>query len=205
MARHLISVTLLSLVALGQVAAALEADDVVRMTKANVGDEVIIAQMQAAKARFSLTADQIVRLKKDGVSDVVLRAMIEAPKDDAGKETVPAQRTGESADSSAAKPGADAGLLILENLDSRDYSLQVDPLHRNIFYYWASGAEGREPLAARSSQVYRLAPGTYRLTWVAGADSHQIKVASGKESRSTLTRTSVDGVEAVHLSLFEDG
>jgi hypothetical protein len=77
MFRHLLSMTLAAAVlAVGPAAAGLEADDVVRLTKANVGDEVIIAQMQAAKARFALTADEIVRLKKEGVSDAVLKAMI---------------------------------------------------------------------------------------------------------------------------------
>jgi len=200
MARHLLAAAALWLA--GSAAAlALESDDVVRMTKAKVGDEVIIAQMQAAKARFALTADEIVRLKKEGVSDAVLKAMIESAKAEPRKEA-PA----EAAERPAAKPeAAEAGTLILENLDSRDYSVQVDPEHRNIFYYLASGAEGREPLPARSSQVYRLAAGVYRLTWVGGPDSHLVKVLPGKESRAALTRTSGEGFEAVYLSLFEDG
>jgi len=185
-------------------AAGLEADDLVRMAKAGVGDEVILAQMRAARARFALTADEIVRLKKEGVSDAVLKAMIESA------QAAPAapDGTGDGAKSPGRPvgvPAADVGTLILENLDSRDYSVQVDPEHGNIFYYGASSAEGREPLPARSSQVYRLAPGAYRLTWVAGADSHVVKVVAGRESRATLTRTSADGSEAVYLSLFEDG
>jgi hypothetical protein len=187
-------------------AAAMEADDVVRLTKANVGDEVIVAQMRAAKARFVLSADEIVRLKKDGVSDAVLKAMIESAKAQPAKEPPADARAGEENQPPAAEPKAtDVGLLILENLDSRDYSVQVDARNRNVFYWKASGAEGREPMPARSSQVYRLAPGNYRLTWVSGADNHLIKVLPGKESRATLTRTSAEGTEVVYLSLFEDG
>jgi len=176
------------------------------MTKANVGDEVIVAQMRATKARFVLTADEIVRLKKEGVSDAVLKAMIESAKAQPVKEPPADARAGEENQPPAAEPKAtDVGLLILENLDSRDYSVQVDARNRNVFYWKASGAEGREPLPARSSQVYRLAPGNYRLTWVSGADNHLIKVLPGKESRATLTRTSAEGTEVVYLSLFEDG
>jgi hypothetical protein len=202
MLRFILAVAVAALAAASPLAAGLESDDVVRMAKANVGDEVIIAQLQAAKARFSLTAEDLIRLKKEGVSDAVLRVMIEARPPAAGPEGASAPQSG---DRGPAKPGPEAGSLVLENLDSRAYSLQVDPEHRNVFYYWASSAEGREPLPARSSQVYRLAPGTYRLTWVAGQDSHAIKVLGGKESRVTLTRTAADGVEAVYLSLFEDG
>jgi hypothetical protein len=199
MVRHLLAVAALLLA--GSAAPALEADDVVRMAKAKVGDEVILAQMQAAKARFVLTADDIVRLKKEGVSDAVLKAMIESAKAEFRREA-PA----EPERAPATRPEAgETGTLILENLDSRDYSLQVDPGHRNIFYYKASGAEGREPLPARSSQAYRLPAGTYRLTWVGGPESHLVRVLPGRESRATLTRTSGEGFEAVYLSLFEDG
>lgn len=70
----------LTLALLGSAALAMDTDDVVRLAKAGVGEDVIIAQMQAAKARFVLTADDIVRMKKEGVSDAVLKAMIQSAK-----------------------------------------------------------------------------------------------------------------------------
>ncbi|HOX08378.1 MAG TPA: hypothetical protein PK280_18430, partial [Planctomycetota bacterium] len=151
----------------GPAASGLEADDVIRMNKAGVGEDVILAQMRAAKARFVLTADDIVRLKKEGVSDQILKAMIESATNQPAREAPPQPAAG-GGDRTAQ---GNVGLLVLENLDSLDYSVQVDPEHRNVFFYKASAAEGREPLPARSSQVYRLPPGLYRLTWVAGADS----------------------------------
>ncbi len=67
-----------TLAAPGQRALALDANDVANMAKAQAGDEVIIAQIRATKARFALTSDDIIRLKKEGVSDAVLKVMIES-------------------------------------------------------------------------------------------------------------------------------
>ena len=101
-----VAVTVLALVASST--RAMEANDVARLAKAKVGDEVIIAQIKAAKARFALTADEIIRLKKEGVSDAVLRFMIETaarPRQEppAGKSADPSPAgSGEA----GAKPGA---------------------------------------------------------------------------------------------------
>jgi len=88
-------VVVAALVASGSLAYALDTNDIVNLSKAKTGDEVIIAQIKVTKARFTLTADEIVRLKKEGVSDAVLKAMIEtvkpAPKKEAAVETRPAE------------------------------------------------------------------------------------------------------------------
>jgi hypothetical protein len=81
----------------GSTAWAMDSDDVTRMAKARVGDDVIVAQIHATKARFVLTADDIVRLKKDGVSDAVLKAMIETAKPEPKKESSEPARSGAGA------------------------------------------------------------------------------------------------------------
>jgi hypothetical protein len=205
-------------------ARALEADDVVRLAKAGAGDEVIVAQIKVTKARFALTADEIVRLKKEGVSDAVVKAMIETAV--AAAEPAPAARAPEGERPAAAReapaparaaeapaepgreaqsPAGELGTLILENLDSRDYSVQIDAQRGNIFYWKGTGSAGRELLPARSSLVYRVSPGGYTLRWVGEKDGYTLLVASGKESRATLTRTQTEDGEAASLSLFEDG
>jgi hypothetical protein len=205
---------LVAVLAVSSAARAMDADDVVRLAKAKVGDEVILAQMKAAKARFVLTADDLVRLKKEGVSDAVLKAMVESAKPEPAGEKAPAPEKAPPAENAPVQPAGrhapeapagQTGTLVLENLDSRDYSVQVDAERGNLFFYKAVSAEGREPLDARSAQVYRLPAGTYRLTWVGGAESHLVKVLAGKESRVALTRTSAEGTESVYISLFEDG
>jgi len=55
-------------------------DDIITMSKAEVGSGVIKQQIEATGSRFSLTTEDIVLLKKEGVSDDVLTAMIESGK-----------------------------------------------------------------------------------------------------------------------------
>ena len=50
------------------------------MTQANVGDSVIIAQIENSDARYTLNASQIIALKKAGVSDEVIKAMLNTNK-----------------------------------------------------------------------------------------------------------------------------
>ena len=57
---------------------AISLQDVVDMTAAGVGGEVIIRQIEATHSKFKLTPQQIIQLKKSGVGDDVLEAMIES-------------------------------------------------------------------------------------------------------------------------------
>lgn len=52
-------------------------EDVVALSGANVGDEVIIRHIQALNAQFDLSSKDIVALKKAGVSERVIEAMIQ--------------------------------------------------------------------------------------------------------------------------------
>ena len=49
---------------------------VVELTKANVGDSVILGMIQTQSTKFSLSKDAIIQLKQQGVSDKVLAAMV---------------------------------------------------------------------------------------------------------------------------------
>ena len=208
---------LAAVLATASTAPAMDADDVVRLTKAKVGDAVILAQIEASGARFAPSADEIIRLKKEGVADPVIKAMIESgaarpaePAKENVSDTLAVKVSDTFSSGSAAaarRPNrtAENGTLILENLDSRDYSVQVDAERRNVFYYRGSSAEGRELLPGCSAQVHRLPPGGYRLTWVGDAESLTVMVLAGKTSRATLTRAVAGGSETVRLALFEDG
>ena len=55
---------------------AMTMEDVIALSKANTGDEVIIAQIQAKQAVFALSNQDIINLKNAGVSEPVIEAMI---------------------------------------------------------------------------------------------------------------------------------
>jgi len=54
----------------------LSIDDVLYLTKAGIGDEVIIAEIQASGQLFRLDAEEIVELRREGVSEAVITALI---------------------------------------------------------------------------------------------------------------------------------
>ena len=56
---------------------AMTVEDIINMTKAEVGADIITRQIEVTRSRFKLDPDQIIRLKKAGVDDKVLEAMIE--------------------------------------------------------------------------------------------------------------------------------
>jgi hypothetical protein len=47
-----------------------------KMTKAGLGDDVIVSMIQSKPGHYDLTADTLVNLKSEGVSEKVLQAMI---------------------------------------------------------------------------------------------------------------------------------
>ncbi len=55
---------------------AMTVSDVLALSKASVGDSVIIAQMQSTQSAFALSNQEIIDLKNAGVSEKVIAAMI---------------------------------------------------------------------------------------------------------------------------------
>ena len=60
--------------------AALTNDDIVRLTKVGVGEEVIVAMIAASPVDFETTVDCVVELADAGVADKVITAMVNATK-----------------------------------------------------------------------------------------------------------------------------
>ncbi len=57
-------------------ASALSLEDVVRLARGGVGDDVIIAKIQESGQSFHLTVDEILRLKRSGVNQGVLLELV---------------------------------------------------------------------------------------------------------------------------------
>lgn len=57
---------------------AMTSEDVISMTEAGVGADVITRQIEATRSKFELSPEEIVRLKNAGVADDVLTAMIDS-------------------------------------------------------------------------------------------------------------------------------
>lgn len=61
---------------------ALTIDDVIKLSKAGLGDDVIIGKLKKSGQAFDLTPDQMIQLKKAGVSDKVVQVMLDPTKGD---------------------------------------------------------------------------------------------------------------------------
>jgi hypothetical protein len=56
--------------------AAMTLEDVMRLAKAGVSDEIILEQIRSRRPVFDLTVDQLVALKSAGASDAVIREIM---------------------------------------------------------------------------------------------------------------------------------
>jgi hypothetical protein len=57
---------------------ALTNEDILKMVKAKLGDEVIIAKVKGCRCKFDTSTNTLIKLKQAGVSDSVLQAMTES-------------------------------------------------------------------------------------------------------------------------------
>ncbi len=71
---------------LGSWVGALDLQDIVRLSKAKVGDEIIINIIQASDDKISLSANDIIHLKESNVSDKIIITLIKS-----GQKKTPAK------------------------------------------------------------------------------------------------------------------
>ena len=64
---------------------ALTKEDVVNMATSDIGDQVIIAQIEATGSGFDLSVSDVIELKNAGVSEKVIEHMIGTGKEQDGK------------------------------------------------------------------------------------------------------------------------
>jgi hypothetical protein len=88
----------------------LKNEDIVRMTKSGLGEDVILALIKQTQTAFRTTPKDLVDLKKTKVSDAVIQAMISA---------VPVPLA-------PAKPAVDPGRIIKEGVGWGEFTLGAD-------------------------------------------------------------------------------
>ncbi|HUI55093.1 MAG TPA: hypothetical protein VLY04_08985 [Bryobacteraceae bacterium] len=81
-------------------------DDVLRLTKAGVSEEIILEQIRHQNQTFDLTVDQLIQLKQANVSERVIRAMMTGPA--AARAASPAPAASSRPPAAPAPPAAAA-------------------------------------------------------------------------------------------------
>jgi hypothetical protein len=106
-------------------------DDVIELSRSDVGDDVILSQIEASGVVFKLTVDDILELKKAGVSDRVITYMINTGKNDddndSGGERDRYDRDYEEGD------------RYRSSVDSRYHGYGYDDPNWNIYLSWGYG------------------------------------------------------------------
>lgn len=91
--KRLFAVTFLSLIFAARAFAQIETltnEDVVLMTQAGLGRDLIIQKVKDSNGNYDVSAKNLIELKKAGVADEVLKMMLEKPKKPALPETAQA-------------------------------------------------------------------------------------------------------------------
>ncbi|HTF57707.1 MAG TPA: glycine zipper family protein [Planctomycetota bacterium] len=96
-------------------------DDVLKLQKAGIGDEVILAKINQEKRTVSISADDLAELKQAGVGEKVLARLAELTK--------------------RAGPPAGSKPVVLRNLSHRGVKVAVNTEDRLIDFSMASGTD----------------------------------------------------------------
>jgi hypothetical protein len=196
------------------VSAAQGTDDVISLAQKGVGEEVLLATIEASKSNFTLSATEILKLKDAKVSDKVITAMIKHKGTAASTVAAPEPKTDDpviarktTSDRKIESPVEDVkvaeGILNIENLDDRDWAYTYESESKTIWIADANAARGK--LVAHGGVSLRMAAGTYKVRYNGQENGASITVISSEKSQLLLARVENAKVEALYISIFEKG
>lgn len=166
--------TMLAALALALVASVAQAqdnkltkEDVAKLARAGVSDDLIIAVIDQAKTSLALSADDILALKKDGVSDKVLAAMV-------GKGARP--------EAAPPKAGGDTNLTV-KNTSHRGIKVVVDEREQVVNFTQATGTD----LDRGTSLAFSVKAGEYKVAIEGSLSRHRIQLPGTLLVRGTET------------------
>ena len=113
------------------------ANEVAKLSKAGVGDNVILAYVNNLRVPFSLTADDILALKDQGVTSNLIAAML---SHNAQLRTPPA-----AAPQAVSAPGAPEAAIYAQDFPATappPAQVEVVPVCPGPYYYWNPGYWG---------------------------------------------------------------
>lgn len=159
-------------------------DDIVRLAKEGVSDDVIVAKIRQEKKGFALSPDDILALKKSGVSDKVLEAMMaQEAKPEEPRPTV-------EADANA----------VLKNSSHREMRVAVDAKERTLNLSRTAGVLLKKDDVAG----WKLAEGAWTIAIDGQPTIDTFEVKAGAPAMLTLKGADTSYIDVVTL-IVEDG
>ncbi|MFA5966105.1 MAG: hypothetical protein WC804_18965 [Sphingomonas sp.] len=177
-------------------------DTILALVGAGLGDEAIIAKINASDTAFDLTTDDIINLKAKGVSSKVIAAMLSAGTGHASK---PAAMSMDSADPGIPHP---AGVYILEDWVPNPRMLRMDATISNqaktggIFGYALTGGIASISIKASiQNETARVAAQSHTPTFYFFFD--QANSADGQVAGAWLSGTAATVASPSEFTLIQ--
>jgi hypothetical protein len=148
------------------------AEDIRKLAKAGIGDEVILAKIEQEKGSLKLTADDLADLKKSGISEKVLTRLAELSK----------------------RAGAPRGpkSVALKNLSHRGVRVSLRESDRLINFSMSEGAD----LPSGGSLDLAAPPGDYAIAIEGRPTTEGVRVTDGETCLLT-----VRGADTAYIDL----
>lgn len=130
------AICLALLTSFAQPASAVTREEIVRLAKSGVSDEVILALVDRDKTIFALTPEDLVALKRDGVSEGVLVAMLKSGRDEG--EAAFAQQAAQSAADRVETAWLPPNVVVIGHGPDRPNSGHYERLSREPWFGYAT-------------------------------------------------------------------
>ena len=185
---------------------AASADEIIALSQKGVGEDVLLAQVEASKTGYNLTAADILKLKDAKVPDKVVTAMIKHKGTGVAESRpapVPAPVREERIAPVTAPAAAAEGTLNIENVDDKSWAYTYEPDVKTLWITSANGDRGR--LEAHGGISLRMAAGTYKVRYNGEDRGQTVTVYAGEKSLLLLSRVQTREIEALYVSVFEKG
>jgi hypothetical protein len=169
-------------------------EDVLKLHKAGIGEDVILAKIEQEKAGLSFTADDLAELKKAGVSEKVIARITALAKI---APPPPAPPPGPAP--KPAVPSGEARPVAVRNLSHRAVHVSVNAADRVIDFSTKSGTE----LPSGGSLDLAAAPGLYAIAIEGWPTTESVRIPESGPSSLTVRGADTEYID-VQTIVAED-
>ena len=143
-AQVILALSLVLLAGFSRPVAAVTPDDIVRLTKSGVSDDVILALVARDRTIFTLNPDDLVALKQQGLSEAVLVAMLKSGREEG--EAAFAEQTARAAADQAETAWLPPNVVVVGHGPDRSNSGHFYCVYAEPFFGYSSYPLVRRPL-----------------------------------------------------------
>ena len=176
---------------------ALDKNDILRLAREGVSDDIIVLVIEKSQTSFELSAGEIVRLKQSGVSDAVLSAMIGRQVGAAAVRSGPALVPAVAPTPVAEELLEGQGTLTLQSELGQDLAVEANAEQKLLYLRPATAADVANRIRAGASSNLNLHTGSWKAFWLGRPESVKVKVREDGSAYLTLRPEGGDGVLAV--------